>query len=64
MPALLTFNGIRFFFYSNENNEPIHVHMTKGSAASKVWPEPVIEVAFQLLNLYKAENVIANLTKF
>lgn len=46
MPTLMTFNGIRFFFYSNENNEPIHVHMTKGSAVAKVWLEPVIEVVY------------------
>lgn len=42
MPTLLNEKGIRFFFYSNENNEPIHVHMTKGGAAGKVWLEPSV----------------------
>lgn len=46
MPNLLFINGLRFFFYSNENNEPAHVHITKGGASGKVWLEPVIEIAY------------------
>jgi hypothetical protein len=39
MPTILLLNGFRFFFYSNENNEPIHVHIEKGSAEAKIWLE-------------------------
>lgn len=46
MPTLLIIKGIRFFFYSNENNEPIHIHVTKGSAAGKVWSETEIDIAY------------------
>ena len=46
MPTLLLLNGIRFFFYSNENDEPIHVHVTKGDASGKIWLEPSIEVEY------------------
>lgn len=46
MPTLLFIKGLRFFFYSNENNEPAHVHITKGSANGKVWLLPVISVAY------------------
>lgn len=46
MPTLLIIDGYRFFFYSNENNEPIHVHVIKGSADGKIWLEPNIEVAY------------------
>jgi hypothetical protein len=46
MPTLLLVNGLRFFFYSNENNEPIHVHITKGNANGKVWLEPTIRIEY------------------
>lgn len=34
------------FFYSNENREPIHVHVSKGNASGKVWLEPQIEEVY------------------
>lgn len=46
MPTLLLLNGFRFFFYSNENNEPIHVHIEKGDAIGKVWLEPTVKVVY------------------
>jgi Domain of unknown function (DUF4160) len=45
MPTLLTVKGIRFFFYSRENDEPPHVHFEKGKAIGKSWLDPV-EVAY------------------
>ena len=29
--------GFKFYFYSNEGNEPPHVHVFKGSGAAKIW---------------------------
>jgi len=46
MPTLLFIRGLRFFFYSNENNEPPHVHVTKGNASGKIWLEPSILIAY------------------
>ena len=46
MPNLLLEKGFRFFFYSNENNEPAHVHVKKGNAEAKIWLEPIITVAW------------------
>jgi hypothetical protein len=46
MPTLLLLRGFRFFFYSNENNEPIHVHVTKGDANGKVWLEPTVRAEY------------------
>jgi len=37
MPTILLVNGWRFFFYSNEGNEPIHVHCQKGEKECKYW---------------------------
>ena len=40
MPSLFLVSGYRVFFWSNENNEPIHVHVSKGKPsknATKIW---------------------------
>jgi len=37
MPTILFFNGWRFFFYSNEGNEPIHIHVQKAEMEAKYW---------------------------
>jgi hypothetical protein len=41
MPTLLLIEGLRFYFYSNEGEEPPHVHVSKGRAAAKLWLRPV-----------------------
>ena|ERR1035441_3047601 len=40
MPTILYVQGWRFHFYSNEGNEPIHVHAVKGDAECKYWLQP------------------------
>ena len=30
LPNLFTVSGYKIYFWSNENNEPIHVHVSKG----------------------------------
>lgn len=37
MPTILFVLGWRFFFYSNENREPIHIHSQKGDKECKYW---------------------------
>jgi hypothetical protein len=37
MPTILLILGWRLFFYSNEGNEPIHVHCKKGDIECKYW---------------------------
>ncbi|MFZ9242873.1 MAG: DUF4160 domain-containing protein, partial [Sediminibacterium sp.] len=37
MPTILFIYGWRLFFYSNEFNEPIHVHVQKGEIQAKFW---------------------------
>jgi hypothetical protein len=55
MPTLLRLSGFRFFFYSNENNEPIHVHVNKADANGKIWLEPAISVEY-LIGFGKSEE--------
>jgi hypothetical protein len=37
MPTILLVMGWRFFFYSNEKNEPIHIHCRKAEKECKYW---------------------------
>ena len=40
MPNLFTVCGYKIYFWSNENDEPLHVHISKGKpspSATKVW---------------------------
>jgi hypothetical protein len=37
MPTILMILGWRFFFYSNESDEPVHIHCKKGDAEGKFW---------------------------
>lgn len=46
MPVVFLEKGYKFKFYSNENDEPVHVHVSKGNGAAKYWLEPEINEAY------------------
>jgi hypothetical protein len=41
MSTILRVGPYRFFFYSNENGEPAHIHVERDSSTAKFWLEPV-----------------------
>jgi hypothetical protein len=41
MPAVLRWEGYRFYFYSHEPNEPPHEHIDRAGASAKFWLQPV-----------------------
>ena len=41
MPTILRAGGHRFFFFSNERNEPPHIHVETAENYAKFWLEPV-----------------------
>lgn len=41
MPTVLRWHGYRFYFFSNERNEPPHVHVDKSGRSAKFWLNPV-----------------------
>ncbi len=41
MPTIFIIEGYRFFFFSNEGKEPIHVHVEKGEKYAKFWIKPI-----------------------
>jgi hypothetical protein len=41
MPTILRWNGYRFYFFSNERDEPPHVIVDKAGRSAKFWLNPV-----------------------
>lgn len=41
MPTVLRIGPFRFHFYSDERNEPHHIHVATSSGECKYWLEPV-----------------------
>ncbi len=47
MPTVLKQFGYRFYFYSNEGQEPPHIHVTGKDGEMKVWiPKMMIEFSY------------------
>ena len=42
MPTILRIDGYRFFFFSNEGTEPMHVHVESAECHAKFWLQPVV----------------------
>ena len=41
MPTILRIGPFRFFFYSNEDGEPAHIHIQRDTMLAKFWLRPV-----------------------
>jgi hypothetical protein len=61
MPTVLNLNGYRFFFFTREGNEPIHVHIAKAQKYAKFWLYPTTlakNYGFISRELTEIKNVI------
>lgn len=61
MPTILRVDGYRFFFYSNEGNEPAHIHIQKAEGYAKFWLNPVNladTTGFSQRQLQRIEEII------
>ena len=61
MPEVFRKYGFVFFFFSNESQEPIHIHVRKAGGFAKFWIEPVdLEYAqgMKVQDLKTAEELI------
>lgn len=41
MPTVLRVGRYRFYFFSNENSEPPHIHIKAGDDEAKFWLNPI-----------------------
>ena len=61
MPEVFRAEGYVFFFYANENNEPMHVHVRRAGGFAKFWVEPVLldrSEGMKTQELARAEELI------
>ena len=42
MPTVLRIGAFRFHFYSDEDDEPAHIHVDTGDGECKFWLDPVV----------------------
>ncbi|MDL5055092.1 DUF4160 domain-containing protein [Oscillatoria laete-virens NRMC-F 0139] len=42
MPEVFRHHGYRFFFFSREADEPIHIHVESAEKYAKFWLEPTV----------------------
>jgi hypothetical protein len=61
MPEVFRTEGYVFFFYANEGNEPMHVHVRHAGGFAKFWMEPVLldhSEGMKTQELARAEQLI------
>jgi len=45
MPTILRIGPYRFFFFSEETGEPVHVHVIREQIEAKFWVSPTVRLA-------------------
>lgn len=61
MPTVFQVGRYRFLFFSNENNEPPHIHVKAESDQAKFWLDPVRLAAnygFKAHDLNEIERIV------
>ncbi len=61
MPIVLRIGPYRFFFYSNENSEPAHIHVQRERMLAKFWLNTVAlasSTRFSPKELRKLESLV------
>jgi hypothetical protein len=63
MPTVLRIGRFRFFFFSNEGQEPPHIHVQAAGDQAKFWLNPILLAAnygFAARELNEIERIIAD----
>lgn len=61
MPTVFRKDGFRFFFFSNEGNEPPHIHAEHGEGYAKYWLDPIqlsYSIGLSSRHLLKLRNLV------
>ena len=61
MPTVLRIGPYRFFFYSNEQGEPAHIHIQREKMLAQFWLKPLAlasSTRFSAVELRKLESLV------
>ena len=61
MPEVFRAEGYVFWFFSNEGNEPIHIHVRRAGGYAKFWIDPLLldsSRGLKVPELSRAEELI------
>ena len=61
MPTVFRIGPYRFYFYSHESNEPVHIHVDRDKLSAKFWLHPVElarNIGFPPKELRKIRDII------
>lgn len=61
MPTVLRVGPYRFFFYSGDRGEPVHVHVERDDNVGKFWLDPVrlqTSGGFNAAELRKIQGIV------
>ena len=61
MPTVLRSGPYRFYFYSSDRDEPLHVHVSREANVAKFWLEPVRLAwsrGFSAKELHRIEDIV------
>jgi hypothetical protein len=61
MPAVLRWGSYRAFFYSNEGDEPAHVHVRTGNKEIKIWMHDLTVAANMGFAAHEVGDIIRHL---
>lgn len=59
MPTIFRKDGFRYFFYSNEGNEPPHVHVCGKGGEMKIWLDPLKVASVFSMSAREQRQVLA-----
>jgi hypothetical protein len=63
MPVVLIIDGFKFRFFSNENDEPAHVHIVKAAGNAKFWLLPEIAEEYSYGYTVRERRIIRELVE-
>jgi hypothetical protein len=63
MPTVARIGPYRFYFFSNEGDEPVHIHVQRDRQLAKFWLRPVSlasSTGFAAPELHRIEQIVVS----